>query len=246
MRSTAGTRTLTGQAAGGGTTRRRTPAPAEGGRTGGVSRPSLANVPGREKQRQGGPRTGVGTGGWAAYRKVKAERSEQYPRLEIEKTGRKIIRFAEAEPFAFIYRHWVAKRPYTCIGEDCPLCEAGDRARPVVFYNVIDLEDATTKVWEMSSDPTRKVQTHYDELAEVEKTLDDPGLYFVVSKSQKDRSSWEYAVVKVKTRDLQEDYRTDPLDDAEIAAAMATLYDETIIYVSSKDDLREAVEKLED
>lgn len=243
MRSTAGTRTLTGEA---GTTRRRTPAAAEGARTGGVTRPSLASVPGREKVSSSGPRAGVGTGGWAAYKKVKADRSEKYPRFEVDKTGRKIFRFAEAEPFAFIYRHWVDKRPFTCIGDECPLCEAGDRPKPVVFYNVIDLEEAKMMVWEMSADPTRKVQNHYDELADLEKTLDDPGFYFVVSKAQKDRSSWEYTVVRVKTRDLEEDYRTEPLDADEIAAAMEHLYDESIIWVSSKDDLREAVEKLKD
>ena len=247
MRSTAGNRTaLTGMATGTAPGRRTAGGTASGGRTGGVSRPTLADTPGREKVRQTGPRAGVGTGGWAAYRKVRAERSEKYPRFEVEKTGRKIIKFAEGEPFAFIYRHWVAKRPYTCIGEDCPLCEAGDRAKPVVFYNVIDLEDGEVKVWEMSSDPTRKVQTHYDELVELEKTLDDPGFYFVVSKAQKDRSSWEYTVVRVKARDLQEDYRTDPLDAGEIAAAMEHLFDETIIYTSSRDDLREAVDKIED
>jgi hypothetical protein len=242
MRSTAGTRTLTGEA---GTTRRRTAA-ATPARTGGVSRPSLASVPGREKKSASGNRAGVGAGGWAAYKAAKAERSEKYPRFEVEKTGRKLFKFAEAEPFAFIYRHWVDRRPYTCIGEECPLCEAGDRAKPVVFYNVIDVEDATVKVWEMTADPTRKVQTQYDELADLGKTLDDPGFYFVASKAQKDRSSWEYTVVRVKSRDLEEDYRTSPLDDAELAAALEHLYDDSIIWVSSSDDLREAVEKLED
>lgn len=242
-RTTAGTRTLTAEA---GVTRRRTTAANDGARTGGVARPSLANVPGREKVSSSGPRAGIGKGGWAGYKAAKAERTEKYPRFEVDKTGRKIFRFAEAEPFAFIYRHWVDKRPYTCPGESCPLCEAGDRAKPVVFYNVIDLADSTMKVWEMSSDPTRRVQAHYDELAELEKTLDDPGFYFVVSKQQKDRSAWEYTVVRVKTRDLDEDYRVEPLTDAEIAAAMENLHDDSIIWVSSREDLISAVEKLED
>ena len=242
-RNVAGGRTLTAEA---GTTRRRTAAAPGTARTGGVTRPSLASVPGREKSRATGPRAGVGTGGWAAYKKVKADRSEKYPRFEVDKTGRKLFKFAEPEPFAFIYRHWVDRRPYTCIGEDCPLCEAGDRAKPVVFYNVIDLEDGEVKVWEMTSDPTRRVQAHYDELAELEKALDDPGFYFVVSKAQKDRSSWEYTVGRIKARDLEEDYRVEPLDEGELAAALEKLFNDSIIYVSSKDDLREAVEKLED
>jgi hypothetical protein len=244
MRSTAGNRTtLTGQT---GTPRRTAGTTGGTARTGGVTRPSLANVPGREKKSTTGPRAGVGTGGWAGYKALKAERSEKYPRFEVEKTGRKIFKFAQAEPFAFIYRHWVAKRPFTCIGEDCPLCGAGDRPKPVVFYNVIDLDDASTKVWEMTADPTRRVQSHYDELAEIEKTLDDEGYYFKVSKAQKERSAWEYTVTRIKTRDLEEEWRVAPLDDGELAAAMENLYDESIIYVSSRDDLVSAVEQLED
>ena len=224
-RTTAGSRSsapLTPHAA------RTAPTSAPPARTG-ASRPSMRDVPGRPKQsaEQRGHRSAVGTTGWAGYKKAKAERSEKYPRLEVDKTSGKILKFAEPEPFAFIYRHWVAKRPYTCVNDPenevlCPLCDAGDRAKPVVFYNVIDLEDSTLKVWEMTADPTRKVQKHYDLLAEMEppRTLDDPGYYFAVSKEQKDRSAWEYTVDRMKARDLQEDYSTEPLGDDEFDEAM--------------------------
>ena len=148
----------------------------------------------------------------------------------------------------------MAKRPYTCISDPenavlCPLCDAGDRAKPVVFYNIIDLADGLLKVWEMTADPTRQVQKQYEVLAEMEpsRTLDDPDFYFKVSKEQKDRSAWEYAVDRVKVRDLQEDCGTEPLGHDEIAEATSKgLFDDSIIYVSSTDDLREAVEKIED
>lgn len=96
------------------------------------------------------------------------------------------IRFAEAEPFAFIYRHLVDKIPHTCIGDDCPLCEVGDKPKPVVFYSVIDLTDSTMKVWELSADPTRTVQKHYDRLANQGNALNDPDVAFVVSKKHKE------------------------------------------------------------
>ena len=173
----------------------------------------MRDVPGRPKQsaEQRGHRSAVGTTGWAGYKKVKEDRSAKYPRFEVDKDGTpSIVKFAQAEPFAFIYRHWVAKRPYTCIADAendvlCPLCDASDRAKPVVFYNVIDLTDeAKVKVWEMTADPTRKVQKHYDLLADMEpaRTLDDPGFYFAVSKEQKERSAWEYTVDRIKVRDL--------------------------------------------
>ena len=223
----------------------------------GASRPSIRDVPGRPKQsaEQRGDRRGVHTGGWVGYRKAREDRSVKYPRFEVDKDGTpSIIKFAQAEPFAFIYRHWVAKRPYTCIADAendvlCPLCDAGDRAKPVVFYNVIDVTDeARVKVWEMTADPTRKVQKHYDLLADMEpaRTLDDPGFYFAVSKEQKERSAWEYTVDRIKERDLQEDWSAEPLGDDEIAEALEKLSDDSIIYVSSTDDLREAVDKIED
>ena len=235
---------------------RTAPSTAPPARTG-ASRPSMRDVPGRPKQSAGerGHRSAVGTTGWAGYKKVKEDRSAKYPRFEVDKDGSpSIIKFAQAEPFAFIYRHWVAKRPYTCIADAendvlCPLCAIRDKAKPVVFYNVIDVTDeARVKVWEMTADPTRKVQKHYDLLADMEppRTLDDAAWYFAVSKEQKERSAWEYTVDRIKERDLQEDWSAEPLGDDEIAEALEKLSDDSIVYVSSTDDLREAVDKIED
>lgn len=243
-RTVAGGQTLTAEA---GTTRRRTAGTGDGARTGGVARPSMANVPGREKERTGGTggKRPVGKG-WQDFKKVSAERSTKFPRLDIDKDA-VVIRFAEAEPFAFIYRHWVNKIPYTCVGEDCPLCEVGDRAKPVVFYNVITVDDCVLRVWEMSSEPTRKVQKHYDKLAEKELTLDDPGLYFVVSKDRKDNNFFEYEVEKVPARDLEDECQLEPLGDDEIAEATKRgLFTDEIVKVHTKAELREAVEKLDD
>jgi hypothetical protein len=114
-------------------------------------------------------------------------------RLEIDKDP-VCIKFAEAEPFAFLYRHWVNKIPYTCSGEDCPLCTVGDKHKPVLMYNVIDLADGTVKVWELSADPTRRAQKHHDTLADKGKTMDYPGVAFVVSKKRKDCRFYEYDV----------------------------------------------------
>lgn len=255
MRSTAGTRTVAGSASPAtlpraerttGTTRRT----AAAGTTAGVSRPSgLGQVAGRPKTGSTGgtgSRAAVGTGGWASYDKDRAERSQKYPTLDV-KNDPVVIRFAESEPFAYIFRHWVDKRPYTCIGEECPLCEAGHRAKPVVFYNVITVSDNVLRVWELTADPTKKVHKQYERLAAVEKTLDAPDTYFVVSKEKGDNGVFAYDVVKVKAADLREDAGQDPLSAEEIAdATRRGLFREDIIYVSTKTDLREAVDKISD
>lgn len=251
--STAGTgRTTAGTAPLGTRAERSTgaaPATARRG-TGAVTRPSMADVPGRTKtQKTGGTgadRNGVGAGGWAGFNKAKAERSTKYPTLDIDKDP-VTIRFAEAEPFAFIYRHWVDKRPYTCIGEECPLCLAGHRAKPVVFYNVITVSDCVLRVWELSAEPTGKVKKQYDRLAGQDKTLDDPDLYFVVSKAKKDNGFFEYDVDKVRASDLEDECRQEPLTEDEIAEACKKgMFTDEIIYVNTKSDLREAVDKITD
>jgi hypothetical protein len=251
MRTTANaSRTLTSERTAAGTSRRT--AASDGERTtGGVSRPTLAGVPGREKKAASGGRAGVGTGGWASYNKKREERTEKFPRLEV-KDDAVAIRFAEAEPFAFIYRHWVNKKPYTCIADadndvECPLCEAGHKAKPVVFYNVITVSDIVLRVWEMTSEPTRKVQKHYDKLVAADKTLDDPGLYFVVSKSKKDNGFFEYELEKVRAADLNDETGLDPIGDDEVAIATKRgLFTDEIIQVSTRSDLADAVKDMND
>lgn len=216
--------------------------------SGAITRPSMGDM-GREKTKAGGTggnRDAVGTGGWAAYNKKKSEHTQRYPTLDIDKDA-VVIKFAEAEPFAVIYRHWVAKRPYTCIGEECPLCEAGHRAKPVVFYNVITVNDITLRVWEMSAEPTGKVKKQYDRLVGQDKTLDDPDLYFVVSKARKDNGFFEYDVEKVRASDLEDETRLEPLGADDYDAALKRgLWTDEIIFVNTKSDLRDAVERLSD
>ena len=222
--------------------------------TGGVRRPSgLGAVAGRPSTpRTGGTGSGaVGTGGFAGYNKERAERSSRYPQLEIDKRP-VAIRFPEGEPFAYIYRHWIDRKPYTCIGKEvCPLCHANHRPKPVVFYNVIDVNDATLKVWELSKEPTDRLFVHYEKLAGQDKTLADPGLYFIVSKRKKDNGFFEYNIERTRQGDSSfEEYGIEPLTDAEIAAAIDNkgngLYTNDVVWVSTVDDLREAAENLSD
>jgi hypothetical protein len=237
MRSTAGAPTRT---------------TAAGAGTGGVSRPSsLGDVAGRDTKPARRTSSAVGTGGWDGYRKEAAERSQRYPQLEIDKRP-VVVRFAEADPLAYIFRHWVDRKPYTCIGKEvCPLCLANHRPKPVVFYNVIDVNDATLKVWELSKEPTDRLFVHYDKLKGQDKTLADPGLYFIVSKRKKDNGYFEYTIERTRVGDSSfEEAGIEPLTDAEIAAAIDNhgkgLYTDEIVWVSSVDDLTEAAENLSD
>lgn len=194
----------------------------------------------------GGNRAAVGKG-FAAYKKVTRERSQDFNRLEVDDTPQ-LIKFAEPEPFAFFYRHWVqtdaGKRPYVCLGDECPLCDVGDEAKPVMMFNVITVADASLRVWEASKDPARQIQKRYDDAAS--SPLDREDLYFAVSKEKKKNNFFEFTVEKVKARDLEEDYDTEPLTAEEIDEATKKLFDDTVVRVPTKADLREVVKSLED
>lgn len=259
MRQTAGARTaLTPTAQEG--TRRRMAATSGGDRTagGGLRRPALSDVPARER---GGERQGVGRGGWAGYNKARETRTEKFPRVDIpEAPEYLLLKFAEDELFSFIYRHWVDKKPLTCIADpeneiDCPLCavvgnDSKLKAKPVVFYNVITVSDAVLRVWEMTSEPTRQIRKLYDKLAALDKGLADAGYYVVVSKEKKDNGFFEFTAELVKARDLQEDYGIEPLTEEEIAEAIRNhgkgLFTDEIVQPANRQDLREAADALSD
>lgn len=252
MRSTAANRTLTSErtAAGGG---RSTAATTGRTTAGGVSRPSMAGVPGREKKESGGGKPGVGTGGWASYKQKQAERSTRYPTLEVPEDTQVALRFAEPEPFAFYYRHWPkGGRADVCIADadndvECPLCGVGDKPKPVVMYNVVDAAKNLLVVWEMTSEPTRKVQKHYDQLVARDRSLADPSLYFIVTKAKKNNGFFEYEVQRVRADDLNEEAGIDPLTDAEFEDAIKKgMFTDEIVYVRNKSDLQEVADGLED
>src|SRR3984957_8257737 len=101
----------------------------------------------------------------SAYKAEAAKRSSGYRTLDVPEGGRKrkLIKFLEPEPFANIYQHWVLqangkRRPFVCLGEDCPLCGVGDVAKPMLLWNVVDMEDGLVKVWQMSKDPSKRVE----------------------------------------------------------------------------------------
>jgi hypothetical protein len=213
----------------------------------------MASVPGREKKEHAGPKAGVGTGGWAAYKKKEAERSTRYPSLEVIEDGQTVIKFVEAEPFAFYYRHWPkGGRADVCIADadndvECPLCGVHDKPKPVVLYNVIDVGKNLLCVWEMTSEPTRKVQKQYDLLAGRDKTLDDDDVYFIVTKAKKNNGFFEYDVQRVRAADLNEEAGADPLTKAEIADAIKRgLFTDEIVYVRNREALQEVADGLED
>lgn len=196
---------------------------------------------------------GVVGKGMSAYKAESAKRASGFRTLDVPEGGRKrkLIKFLQAEPIASFYQHWVLqangkRRPYTCLGDTCPLCGVGDRPKPCLLWNVVDLDDGLVKVWQMSKDPAKKVEERYDEAAEDGRKLDDPNYYYAVSKKKGDNSFISYKVDVVKERDVEEDFKLEPLDEDELDDLLEEAYDDSIVYIPSVRDLQAVAEDLED
>lgn len=191
--------------------------------------------------------------GFSSYKAEAAKRSIGYKQLEIKEGGkRKLIKFLQAEPITHYYEHWVPqangkKRPYVCLGDVCALCGIGDRSKPVLLWNVVDMDDGQVKVWKLSKDPAKKVEERFDEAVESKRTLDDFNLYYAVSKKKGDNNFTAYKVDVIKYRDVEEDFpNIEPLDEEELDVLLEEAYDDSIVYIPSVADLQKVAEELSD
>jgi hypothetical protein len=189
------------------------------------------------------------SGGPASPAIVRPWTFSDYRRLSIE-DGPIIIAFLEPEPFAHFFRHWVqtseGRRGRVCIGDDCPLCNIGDSPKPVMLFNVVDMDDQQVNVWELGKDAAKKVEKRYDALEAKDKHLNDPGTYFAVARTKKSNGFYEYSVDPVKERDLEEDWNLQPLSDDDIEDLLGNLYGDEIVKVSTISELREFADNLKD
>lgn len=178
------------------------------------------------------------------YKQKVAESTLRYRRYVVKGKKEQPFAFLEPEPFANFFRHWVGKRPYTCLGDICPLCDAGDRSKPVLMYNIYDFDDDQVKVWELSKEPAKKVEKRYDALEAKGKFLNSPGVFFTVSKDQTgdNGGSYVYDVQLLSPEDM-EYLEIEPLSKSEVRDLK--LYDDSIVYVNKVSELEEAIDKLE-
>jgi hypothetical protein len=188
--------------------------------------------------------------GWGGYKKNKKESGGFPDDFKVPENDEVLIKFLESEPFASYRQHWLKelnRKSYVCLGEDCPLCdELGDSPNAtVVLFNVLDLTDPDNpevKVWKATSNPTSEIERR----AESSKTspIDRPDLYFVVSKDKQKNGFFAYSVDPVKARDLEEDFDMAPFTEAELDEFLEKLYDESVVKLDSRRELRDIARDL--
>ena len=136
-----------------------------------------------------------------------------------------IIKFLEPVPYAAFRRHWVdhqtkegkQTRAYTCLltfGDECPMCEVGDRPQAVAAYNIaIISEDGTPirKSWDVGARAFNVLKSYSNDPKIAPLTRG----FFLVSKTGKKGGS-QINISPIRASALEEDYDTAIPDQAEL------------------------------
>lgn len=220
-------------------------------------------TPARRQSRRGSgddaPRSTPGGRGWAAHKENAAKSSKfgDPNEFKVEKQDEEyLIKFLEEEPFWSYMQHFVreipkggGKKQFTCVGEDCPLCDIGYPASSLTLYNIVDLSGAkpVVKYWVCTARPAEQIEKRAK--AKSSSPIDREDLYFVVSKTE-DKSGFNtFDVSAIKEADVEDvdGWEDKVLSEEDWDAIDAKgLFDEKVVVVDSLKALRTAAEFVED
>lgn len=186
--------------------------------------------------------------GWGAVDKIGEAMSDFANFLKISEDV-KIIKIIDREPVDVYVCHWIDEieegaKSIRCWGQECPLCEIGDKASKFsACFNVVSLEDPdepTLRLWECGIKLARQLK----EIALDEKRgpLDRADLYFSIRKTQKSQKNVEYHLERVKARDLEDEHGIGPLTETEINRFLSERYTDEIKARLSEDAMDELVQ----
>lgn len=183
--------------------------------------------------------------GWNAVKdKAATIRNLSASRLQV-KDDEVLVHFLEPEPYAVIFQHWVGQRPYTCLEESCPLCNAGVATRFVAMFNVFDMKTGKVLHWSAGANACQAVQNMVD--SERTSPIDRTDLYFAIKRTKKSNGFYEFSLTPVKGRDLEDDgWGVAPLSDEELEKAMTELHGDDTVPHTTRSDLQQVADKLED
>ena len=191
-------------------------------------------------------------------------RTSNFPEdFKPEKATTYLLAFLDEAPFANYGQHWLderkqGKKSFVCPRSldgtsDCPLCDMlGDDPRAIAAFNVIVFEEVT-KRRETTYEPSLKIWSTGPQLTGVleaigkdEKTkpLNDGYVTYSWRQTGSRRNQVAYSAHKIKDRDVEDDWKIEPLSDDEFAAFEKKAYDETAIRVPTYDELEEVANEL--
>jgi len=174
--------------------------------------------------------------GWSGVDSVKTGDSNYAVRLKLSEDTQ-IIRFIGDAPYASYGQHWLERsgqKSFVCIGEDCPLCKAGNRPSKRHNFNVALLtegEDPALRSLEIGPRVIDQLKNFHNS----DRTGPLDKHYWAISRTGKGATS-STLLQMVKAADLEE-WGLTPLTSDQLAEFAETAYTEDIIQVPSKRDL---------
>ena len=179
--------------------------------------------------------------GWGAVDMIKREDANYAVRL---KTGPDpvLIKFLQDAPYASWRQHWVnrtGQKSFVCReGLDdrgCPLCDAGNRPRPLFAFNALLMERGEEPALRSYEAGTRVIATLRN-FNDDERQGPLSKHYWAVSRSGTGPQT-QYNHLLIKERDLKEEWSVSPLSDESLEALASKVYDSDIIRVNTFDEL---------
>lgn len=183
--------------------------------------------------------------GWGGARRVK-EMGGDFPEglgLDDEPV---LVKFMEDEPFVSYRQHWIereGKKSWTCLEDDCPLCDIGDRPQSKFCFNVLLLSEGepVVKVWTVGSRVLTQLETFHKD----KKTGPLGRLYWAISRTGKGTKA-STSIIPVKERDLMDDWELEPLDDDVMEKYQKQGYTDEAVQVQTRKQLREIAKEVAD
>jgi hypothetical protein len=182
--------------------------------------------------------------GWEGYRRTKANAPSKWSKLYKVPDEEQLIMFLEDGPYASFLQHWCEWVPkghrmsYICLQDECPLDEV-DTPTARVRFNILDLSGDIPQLVTYECG-----MTVTDSLDKYSKSEPLAGRYFAICMVGEKRKQTQIRPVKV--RDLQEDWKIQPLTEDEIAKFDTKLWDDSSLEVSSRKELQEVADMATD
>jgi hypothetical protein len=179
--------------------------------------------------------------GWAAVDSMRSDDANYAVRL---KTGADpvLIKFLEDAPYASWRQHWVnrpGQKSFICRdgmdSNDCPLCDAGNRPRPLYAFNVLLMERGEEPALRSYEAGTRVIATLRN-FNDDERQGPLNKHYWAVSRSGTGPQT-QYNHLLVKERDLKEEWNADPLDSDALEDSLKKAYTPDILRISTHDEM---------
>jgi len=185
--------------------------------------------------------------GWGGARRVK-EMGGDFPEgLTLEAGEPVLVKFLEDEPFVSYRQHWIereGKKSWTCLEDDCPLCDIGDRPQSKFCFNVLLLSEGepVVKVWTVGSRVLSTLEAHHQD----KKTGPLTKLYWEIKRTGKGTKS-STNLQGLKERDVEEDWEdVELLDDDVLEKYRKQCYTDETVQVQTRKQLKEIASEIAD